>query len=82
MSLKVEKEEEHNIALCNMRQINLLERAQDVFEGVLTNLNDNREMDIVASQLRIGIDLFEELLGKITSNEILNNIFKGFCVGK
>tara|TARA_Y100001970_G_scaffold85992_1_gene108364 strand:- start:1013 stop:2365 length:1353 start_codon:yes stop_codon:yes gene_type:complete len=78
----IEKEDSNNIALCNMRQINLLERVHEVLQEVLKNVNANIEMDIVASQLRTGIDLFEELLGKITSNEILNNIFKGFCVGK
>ena len=65
-----------------MRQINLLKQVNVVFKGVLNSLNKNIEMDIVASQLREAIDVFEELLGKMTSNEILNNIFKGFCVGK
>ena len=39
-------------------------------------------MDIVASQTKEVVNLIEELLGKITSTEVLNNIFKGFCVGK
>ena len=48
----------------------------------MNSLENNIEMDIVASQLKGATDMFDELLGKMTSNEILNNIFKGFCVGK
>ena len=28
------------------------------------------------------VDIIEEMLGKISSEEVLNKIFKGFCVGK
>ena len=82
VNLGLEKNNITNVALCNMRQINLLIQIQAVFEGALKNLNAPVEMDVVASQLRGAVDLFEELLGKMTPNEILNNIFKGFCVGK
>jgi tRNA modification GTPase len=82
IDLNTDREDASNLALCNMRQINLLKQINFVFKGVLNNLNQNVEMDIIASQLREAIDVFEELLGKMTSNEILNNIFKGFCVGK
>ena len=82
VDLNTDRESASNLALCNMRQISLLKQVNVVFRGVLNSLNKNTEMDIVASQLREAIDVFEELLGKMTSNEILNNIFKGFCVGK
>tara|TARA_Y100001970_G_scaffold114264_1_gene142529 strand:+ start:7028 stop:8380 length:1353 start_codon:yes stop_codon:yes gene_type:complete len=78
----IEKNDITNIALCNMRQINLLQQINVIFESVLNDLAQGLEMDIIASQLRGAVDVFEELLGKMTSNEILNNIFKGFCVGK
>ena len=50
--------------------------------SALKNFNDGLEMDIVASELRDGSLLFDELLGKMTSDEVLIKIFKGFCVGK
>jgi tRNA modification GTPase len=82
VNLNLEKNNVTNIALCNMRQINLLKQIQGVFLEALDNLNHLVEMDIVASQLQDAAELFEELLGKMAPNEILNNIFKGFCVGK
>ena len=39
-------------------------------------------MDIVASGCNDFVQIIEEILGKISSNDILKNIFKGFCVGK
>ena len=48
----------------------------------MVTLNKSVEMDILASQLKSASDLFDELLGKLTPSDVLNNIFKGFCVGK
>lgn len=72
----------NNIALCNQRQIKLLSESQNNLKTILKGLDNNVEMDIIASLSQEVVSLIEEMLGKITSNEILNNIFKGFCVGK
>ena len=71
-----------NIALCSTRQIVLLKEIELLFMSALKNFNEGLEMDIVASELRDGSLLFDELLGKMTSDEVLNKIVKGFCVGK
>ena len=65
-----------------MRQINLLKEISVVFDVLSISLKNSVEMDLIASQLKDATDLFDELLGKLTSNDVLNNIFKGFCVGK
>ena len=39
-------------------------------------------MDIIASHMHELITLFDECLGKISNDKILNSIFSGFCVGK
>ena len=71
-----------SIALCNLRQITLLKEISLLFNEMLSALNGSVEMDILASQLKGASDLFDELLGKLTPSDVLNNIFKGFCVGK
>jgi len=78
----IEKESASNIALCNMRQIRLLNQIKSVFVESLACLEVSTEMDLIASQLKGASDAFDELLGKMAPNEVLNNIFKGFCVGK
>ena len=71
-----------NIVLCNERQISLIRSAEANINIILEDLIEGQSMDIVASGCRDFIGVIEELLGKITSEDILNNIFKGFCVGK
>ena len=50
--------------------------------AALKNFDLGLEMDIIASEIKDGANLFDELLGKMTSDEVLNKIFTGFCVGK
>ena len=71
-----------DLIACNARQVNLLEQGKDIISDILENIKNEIEMDIIASQCREFIDVTEELLGKVTTNEVLNGIFKGFCVGK
>ena len=82
ISVNSQKNNSNSAALCNKRQISLLEQSNKILDEIINNLNNNVEMDIVASQTKGVVNLIEELLGKITSTEVLNNIFKGFCVGK
>ena len=39
-------------------------------------------LDVVASDLRISVSILDELLGVTTADDILNNIFSTFCIGK
>ena len=71
-----------DLIACNARQVNLLEQGKNIISDILDNIKNEIEMDIIASQCREFIDVTEELLGKVTTNEVLNGIFKGFCVGK
>ena len=71
-----------NIAVCNERQRLLVKKAKEKTAVILTELNNGYSMDIIASSCRDFVEIIEELLGQITSNDVLNNIFKGFCVGK
>ena len=38
--------------------------------------------DIVAFELRTGVDTLDEITGRIYNEEILESIFSGFCIGK
>jgi tRNA modification GTPase len=51
-------------------------------EQLVCALNSWDSVEIAAHHLKKGIDLFEELYGKIDNEEILNTIFNSFCIGK
>ena len=82
LDLKISKGSYENVIVCNKRQIKLLQDGVVVLSNALELLEDRTSMDVVASELKNYIDIMDELLGRFTSNEILNKIFKGFCVGK
>ncbi len=82
VSKKVDLSTYQNTAVCNERQCLLVKNAKEKTAVILTELNSGCSMDIVASSCRDFVEIIEELLGQITSNDVLNNIFKGFCVGK
>ena len=55
-----------------------------VRDSLLSLNRDLQEIDLVerAFIVRSGADLMREVFGEVYSEDVLNNIFKGFCVGK
>tara|TARA_B100000029_G_scaffold69485_2_gene61850 strand:+ start:9174 stop:10532 length:1359 start_codon:yes stop_codon:yes gene_type:complete len=78
----VEKNSSSNVVLCNERQLNLIKQGQLIIDEILKELGLGAPMDIISSECRSFVEIIEEMLGKISSEEVLNKIFKGFCVGK
>ena len=63
------------------RQLILIRGARDQLRGLYKNL---REVDLVerASIIRGAADLLREVFGEVYNEDVLNSVFKGFCVGK
>jgi tRNA modification GTPase len=40
------------------------------------------QAELAAEHLKTGVDLFDDLFGKTTSEDVLNRIFETFCIGK
>jgi len=45
-------------------------------------LNSGIPEDLIAIDIRQAIHYLGEITGEITTDEILGNIFKNFCIGK
>ena len=80
--LEIELPSATDVVLCTARQNALLNRANKVVLLGIKDLDAEIDMDIIASTCRVFVNIMEELLGTVSSNDVLNNIFKGFCVGK
>jgi tRNA modification GTPase len=60
-----------------------LTRAQQSIQRVIDGLQMQLSGDLLSEDLRQALDTLAEITGgQITTNEVLGNIFKNFCVGK
>lgn len=68
--------------LTNVRQISLAKNAYQKLIDVETGLKDNLPVDMIGIDLRDCFDILGEITGKTYSDEIIDNLFERFCVGK
>ncbi len=68
--------------LTNIRHKNALEKGLASIQHAKNSIVNKLSGEFVVSDLKIAFDYLGELTGVITSEEILNNIFSNFCIGK
>ena len=79
----VPKTANDDIIITNARHFEALTRAHSHLSRVLDGLHNGLSGDLLAEDLRLTLDTLAEITGgQITPNEVLDNIFKNFCVGK
>ena len=67
--------------LCEERHFDALTRASDKLNQALNGI-DKVPLDILAIDIKDGWDALGEISGKTATEEIIDNIFSKFCVGK
>ena len=75
---------EQDIIVSSARQYHSLLSAQENLSRVLASLESGLSGDLVSEDLKIVLDNLSEITGqgRILANEVLENIFTHFCVGK
>ncbi|HZI87702.1 MAG TPA: tRNA uridine-5-carboxymethylaminomethyl(34) synthesis GTPase MnmE, partial [Pyrinomonadaceae bacterium] len=73
---------ESPVILNNLRHKNSLLRGQDVLATAIEHLERGDPPEIVAVSLQEAKESFEEVVGTVTSDDLLERIFSKFCVGK
>ena len=68
--------------LANERHQALLNGIASAAERAQSGLKGNLPADLVAEDVRIALHDLGELTGTITTEDLLNNIFGKFCIGK
>lgn len=64
------------------RHLDALRRAQGHIEQGFAALKASRAGELLAEELRLGHDALGEITGKISSDDLLGEIFSSFCIGK
>lgn len=73
---------EDDIIVANARHAQSLAEAAANLEALSAALRDGIPTDLAAQDLRAAIHHLSTITGTITTPEILQNIFKNFCIGK
>ena len=71
-----------DVVVTNVRHYEALVRALENIKEVKTGLAAGLSGDLVSEPLRSAIRNLSEIVGEVTSDEILGNIFANFCIGK
>ncbi len=73
---------DHEILVTNLRHYEALTNANTDITRAKESLISGFSGDIIAEDLRMCLSHLGEILGQITSDEVLQNIFSHFCIGK
>jgi tRNA modification GTPase len=68
--------------MVNSRHQDALRRGREAIERALTALRADESLEFVAVDLRIGANAVGEVVGKTTTEDLLDLIFSQFCLGK
>ena len=71
-----------DIIVSNARHLEALQKAHDSLQDVLTAMDSGITSDFVAMDIRRALAYLSEILGSVSSEDLLANIFGRFCIGK
>ena len=64
------------------READILRRAVKSLESARKTIKSNVGIDFVAIDLRFALELFGEITGESVTEDVINEIFSKFCIGK
>lgn len=68
--------------LCNLREIDLVNKAFDALKNAQKNLQDGFSVDMIEIDLKTAWDYLGEIMGMSYDGELVDKIFSNFCLGK
>ena len=71
-----------DVIVSNARHYEALSHARLAIERVITGLDSHLSSEFVSQDIRECLHYLGEITGQITTDEVLGNIFKNFCIGK
>ncbi|MCG3118392.1 MAG: tRNA modification GTPase MnmE [bacterium] len=77
-----ENDRSGEVVLTNLRHKQCLEKALSALQNAKHSLNENLSAEFVAADLREVIHQIGVLVGQVTTEDILGEIFSNFCIGK
>jgi tRNA modification GTPase len=72
----------NEVIITNIRHYEALEKTITTGKKVIENIKNKSYTDIISEDIREMLNYIGDITGEITTDEILGNIFKTFCIGK
>lgn len=74
--------EEEAVVVTNARHKQALDKARHALKNFRRGMQSGMDEVVLASELRSALDYLGEIIGEVSSEDLLNYIFNQFCVGK
>ncbi len=71
-----------DVVVSNVRHYEALQKALDAIRRVINGLDAEISNDFVSQDIRESMHYLGEITGEISTDEVLGNIFRNFCIGK
>lgn len=73
---------EKNAVVSNLRHKTALKKAAEYLNKSVESIDNRLSGEFISVDLRNAENALGEIIGKVTTDDILNNIFSQFCIGK
>ena len=74
--------DEEDVVITNARHKEALALGRNSLQNFIAGVNSGLDEVILASELRSALDFLGEIVGEVSSEDLLNHIFGQFCIGK
>ncbi len=81
-ALKGKNYSEKTAIVSSLRHYEALSRANNFLKKAIISVDQKMSGEFISTDLRLAVNSLEEIIGIITTDDILNDIFSKFCVGK
>jgi len=71
-----------SVLVSRLRHKVLLQQAAEALHNALAAIDETQSAECVALELRVALQALGEIVGIVTNEDILDQIFKEFCIGK
>jgi tRNA modification GTPase len=71
-----------SVLVSRLRHKVLLQQGAEALHNAIAAIDDTQSAECVALELRVALQALGEIVGLVTNEDILDQIFKEFCIGK
>ncbi len=77
-----QKMEGEGVIITNLRHKKAIDAAAASLEGAVSSLERRESAEFIAHHLQTAMDALGRVTGEVTTDDVLNEIFSNFCIGK